>query len=762
MLRAVGHRLLTKILVVLVLMFVCGGGLRSASAQMVPQGLMQKAQSAGRLRVIVELALSTSARAMVDSDIISDLRRNEVAAARGLVRAGLLNTAHSVVRQYQELPFIALEIGVDGLRTLDSLRGAVVRVVEDRLERPFLSQSVPIIQGDQVWAGGFGGIPLTGNGAVVAILDTGVDKNHPFLIGKVVEEACFSSSSVGLGATSVCPGGSTSSFVAGSGMPCSATIAGCDHGSHVAGIVAGSGSAFSGTAKGASIMAIQVFTRFDNASLCESNDPCILAFMSDILAALERVYERRAAHNFASVNMSLGGNKSTTNCDTDARKPIIDLLRDAGIATVVASGNEGFIDGITSPSCISTAVSVGSTGDGSGGATLDVVSSFSNSASFLSLLAPGASITSSLTPGTGFQTFQGTSLAAPHVSGAFALIKEAGPGLTVTQVLSALQSTGLAVVDARNGITTPRIRILDALFALPVGDTTAPAKIVDLKPGPVTQTTATLSWTAPGDDDNTGTAANYDMRFSTSKFTDANWDTLAQVSGAPAPASAGTAQSTTVNNLFCNKTYFFAIKTFDQEGNASILSNVATARTSPCNKLAVNPKTLPIGEATVAYDSGVFTVTGAPDTVGPFEIQIDPATLPPGLSYSGAQSFTGTPTEARTFNIAGTITDGVGSVLKAKFKLKIAKPVQITTTALKRGKSNVPYSATPRAKDGLKAYTWTANLNGAMAPGSTFEFDPVSGTISALSTTAGSVDVTFSVTDAAGGSDTETLTLTFD
>ncbi len=762
MLRGVVQRLLTKILVVLALMFFCGGGLRSASAQMVSQGLMQKAQSAGKLRVIVELAISTAARTMVDSDIISDLRRKEVADARGLVRAVLFNTAHSVVRQYQELPLIALEIGVDGLRTLDSLQGVVVRVVEDRLERPFLSQSVPVIQGDQVWAGGFEGIPLTGNGTVVAILDTGVDKNHPFLVGKVVEEACFSSNSVALGATSVCPGGSASSFAAGSGMPCSATIVGCEHGSHVAGIVAGSGPAFSGTAKGASIMAIQVFTRFDNSSVCGSNDPCILAFTSDILAALERVYERRAGHNFASANISLGGSKSTTNCDTDARKPIIDLLRAANIATVVASGNEGFPDGINFPSCISTAVSVGSTGDGSGGATLDVVSSFSNSASFLSLLAPGASITSSLTPGTGFQTFQGTSLAAPHVSGAFALIKEAGPSLTVTQVLSALQSTGLAVLDARNGITKPRIRILDALFALPLGDTTPPARIVDLKPGPVTQTTATLNWTAPGDDDKTGTAANYDMRFSTSKFTDADWNTLAQVSGAPVPAFAGTAQSTTVNNLFCNRIYFFAIKTLDEKGNTSSLSNIATARTGPCNKLAVNPKTLPIGEAAVAYNSGVFTVTGAPATVGPFDIQIDPATLPPGVSYSGSQSFTGTPTEARIFNIAGTISDGVGSVLKAKFKLKVAKPVQITTTALKPGKSNVPYSATPRAKDGLKAYTWTANLNSAMAPGSTFEFDPVKGTISILSTIAGSVDVTFRVTDAAGGSDTETLTLTFD
>ena len=752
-------RLLTKIVIVFLLILFQADAARGASVQIVPPDLIQKAQSNGGLRVIAELAISAAARATVDSDIIGDMRRNEVAGALAVVRASLFGTTHSVVRQYRESPFVALKVGVDGLRTLDSLHGVVVRVVEDRLERPFLSQSVPVVQADQVWGGGFEGIPITGTGTVVAILDTGVDKNHPFLTGKVVEEACFSSNDPG--ATSVCPGGATASFAAGSGKPCDAAIDGCEHGTHIAGIAAGKGSAFSGVAKNASIMAVQVFTKFDDPSVCGSTDPCIAAFRSDILAALERVYDRRFARNFAAVNLSLGSSKFTTNCDDDERKPIIDLLRTANIATVIASGNEGFTDGIASPSCISSAVSVGSTGDGSGVATLDVVSWFSNSASFLSLLAPGALISSSVTPGTGFQDFQGTSMAAPHVSGAFALLREAGPSLTVTQMLSGLQTTGLAILDARNGITKPRIRILDALFALPLADVTAPAKIADLTAGPVTQTTVSLSWTAPGDDNNTGTATNYDMRFSTSKFTDADWNTLAQLSGEPAPFVAGSLQNTTVNNLLCNRSYFFAIKTLDEAGNTSMLSNVATAKTGSCNKLAVNPKILPVGEALVAYNSGVFTVTSIPATVGPFDVQIDSATLPPGVSYNGSQAFVGTPTAAKTFNIAGTITDGVGSVLKARFKLKVARPVQITTTALKSGRLNVLYSTTPKAKDGLKAYTWTANLNSEMAPGSTFTFDPAKGTISALSTAAGSVDVTFRVTDAAGGSDTRTLTLTF-
>jgi len=246
----------------------------------------------------------------------------------------------------------------------------------------------------------------------------------------------------------------------GAGVNCS--MSGCDHGTHVAGIAAGRGSTFSGVAKDAGIIAIQVFLRMDNSSSgqCQTY-PCALTQISDQIQGLERVYELRNEFKIAAVNMSLGGGKSTTNCDGiySSIKMAIDNLRSVGIPTVAASGNDGFPDGISFPACISTAVSVGAT------TKSDLVAPYSNSASFLSLLAPGDNIYSSV-PGGMYDYKSGTSMAAPHVAGAWAILKQKAPTATVTEVLSALQSTGVPVTDSRNNLTKPRIQVDAALNAV--------------------------------------------------------------------------------------------------------------------------------------------------------------------------------------------------------------------------------------------------------------------------------------------------------
>ena len=238
----------------------------------------------------------------------------------------------------------------------------------------------------------------------------------------------------------------------GSGLPCN--LDKCDHGTHVAGIAAGSGTSFAGVAKDADIIAIQVFTGFGSA---------LGSYTADQISGLERVYALRSTYAIASANMSLGGTTTYTEpCNNEPLKPYIDTLRAAGIATVISSGNDYSANGLSSPGCIGSAVSAGST------TKTDEVSIFSNSADFLSLLAPGSSIESSV-PLSGYAYKNGTSMAAPHIAGAWAILKQAKPKAGVSEVLGALQFNGMPITDTRIGAGNrikPRIAVQDALNSL--------------------------------------------------------------------------------------------------------------------------------------------------------------------------------------------------------------------------------------------------------------------------------------------------------
>lgn len=91
--------------------------------------------------------------------------------------------------------------------------------------------------------------------------------------------------------------------------------------------------------------------------------------------------------------------------------------------------------------------------------------------------------------------------------------------------------------------------------------------------------TVTLRWTAPGDDGNVGTASQYDVRYSTSNITNANYNNASQATGEPAPKAAGQSEQFTISNLAANTTYYFAIKSADEATNWSGLSNVVSFTT---------------------------------------------------------------------------------------------------------------------------------------------------------------------------------------
>jgi subtilisin len=427
--------------------------------------MLQKAERDGAIRVIVGVESPFTPEGRLDLPAAA-MQRAAISLAQDGVLNRLAGVQVDVVRRFTSIPFFAARVGRPALEQLAAMPD-VTSLHEDLPERPLLAQSAALIGATAAWSSGY-----TGTGWAVAIIDTGVDLDHPFFAGKIVSQACYSNAGGFGGGNSLCPGGVPSSTGAGAGNHCPLTYSDCFHGTHVAGIAAGhqysGGPAINGIGQLASIIAIQAFTGFE-ATSC-GGAACVLSFQSDQIAALQRVFDLRNTFTIAAVNMSLGGgeyfDQATCDANNTARKAIIDQLRSVGIATVAAAGNAGEESGISAPACISTAVSVGSVDDGSSGTIANRVSSFSNSAPFLSLLAPGSIITSAVP--NGFGDASGTSMATPHVAGAWALLRQRKPLASVTEILESLVRTGQPISDWRSGLIRPRVNVAAAINDLRV------------------------------------------------------------------------------------------------------------------------------------------------------------------------------------------------------------------------------------------------------------------------------------------------------
>ncbi|HWN96142.1 MAG TPA: fibronectin type III domain-containing protein, partial [Methylomirabilota bacterium] len=196
------------------------------------------------------------------------------------------------------------------------------------------------------------------------------------------------------------------------------------------------------------------------------------------------------------------------------------------------------------------------------------------------------------------------------------------------------------------------------------GDTSAPAAITDFAVNSFTSSSVTLGWTTPGDDGNTGTATSYDVRYSTSPITEANWATATSASGEPAPASAGTAEIFTVTGLATGTAYYFGIKTADEMGNVSPLSNIPGATTtqvppaapSALAATAVSSSEIALGWIDNANNENGFHVERSTNgidfvalgSVGPNVTGASDISAQPSMTYHY---------RVRAFNAAGASTD---------------------------------------------------------------------------------------------------------
>lgn len=418
-----------------------------------------KARQQGEVPVIIRLKAAYQPEGNLRRPLEIQAQRAMIQRARQSLLLEMNGYDPDSLKDFKYLPYLAVSLtpaGIESIRNSNQL----IDLEEDILLAPALSRSVPTIGANKAWESGY-----TGAGQTVAVIDTGIDKSHPALTGKVVSEGCFSTNYRILGASSICPGMASSTTVVDSGVNCNLPVNECKHGTLVGGVIAGNSATISGVAKDATLISLNVYSRFENVEICGDTRPCVMSFLSDQVRAMERIYDIRNQYNIAAVNFSISGRKYTGACDSESSllSDSIKQLAVLGIPTITPTGNNGYTDATGMPACMRWSISVGATEVDQTGQ--ERIFALSNSAPFIHLLAPGGGITSSV-PGGGVESWTGTSIAAPHVSAAWALLKQRLPTATIDTALRALAETGVRITDNRNGLVKPRIQLDQAMRAL--------------------------------------------------------------------------------------------------------------------------------------------------------------------------------------------------------------------------------------------------------------------------------------------------------
>jgi subtilisin family serine protease len=455
--------------------------------------------SAARVEDAVQRAIAESAsgRSYVivlmrpvegDPSVVADVVRDMQSAVLGTIAPGDFTPVYRF-KSFAGMTGYVTSAGLDAL----AARPEVESVGLDAMGEGALASSVPYIHADQTYALG-----ITGDGVTVAVLDTGIDTDHPALMDDIAGQYHFLGGGVDVG-----PGAEDDN----------------GHGSNVSGIITSNGAVGSrGVAPGVEILAVKVL------------DSTSSGFLSDWAAAVDWVVMNRASYsNLCAINMSLVSFALYTSCpcdnfDTSAQmlQTAINAAKNVGIATFASSGNRGTTSQMPAPACNSAAIPVAAVYDqalgrepnsgtyatlyGTGfGACFDAtanpgtITCFSCRNGCNELAAPGRDIIAPY-PGGAIASFTGTSQASPHAAAVAALMCRTRldyglPPMTPDVVLNGMKATGSASTDPANTIPNPRI--IDALRAVnfavpPSAHVVAPNGGEELLVG----NGAVLTWTA--------------------------------------------------------------------------------------------------------------------------------------------------------------------------------------------------------------------------------------------------------------------------
>ncbi|MEV0845991.1 S8 family serine peptidase [Streptomyces sp. NPDC049954] len=305
--------------------------------------------------------------------------------------------------------------------------GGVAKVWLDGQVKADMAESNAQIGTPEGWAAG-----LTGKGVKVAVLDTGIDADHPDLKGRVSDSR---------------------SFIEGQ-----QTADRDGHGTHTASTVGGSGAASGGKEKGVAPEADLAIGKVlsDEGSGSESQ----------IIAGMEWAAKDADAR---IVSMSLGSQEASDGTDPMA-EAVNTLSEETGALFVVAAGNTGSPTSIGSPGAADDALTIGAVD------SADQAAYFTSAGPRLGdnalkpdLSAPGVGILaarSSLSAGEGaYTTMSGTSMATPHVAGVAALLAQQHPGWGWRELKDALMSTSTTLDASAYTLGAGRVSVPDAIDA---------------------------------------------------------------------------------------------------------------------------------------------------------------------------------------------------------------------------------------------------------------------------------------------------------
>lgn len=409
-------------------------------------------------------ALPTSeAQALVDEEV--EARAGYYHAAQQTVIDAVDPTEVSITTRYEHVPFLFVRVqNLHGLYALAN-RPEVLRLHEERFLDRELAESLPLIKQPPVAAAG-----KIGTGTAVAVLDTGCDFSRTDF---------GSCSDAGSGN---CKVAFAKDFAAEDNQRDDN-----GHGTNVSAIVLG-------VAPGTKVLALDVFAGSTAPS-------------SAILSAIDWSIKNRTTYNIVAMNLSLGAGSYNAVCSNDLFATALANARAAGIVPAVASGNNGYTGAIASPACTPAAVSVGAVYDSNVGGlgfsvcsdpttAADKIACFSNSASFLSILAPGAFITA------GGYKMTGTSQATPHVAGALAVVRAAFPQEPINTSIARLTSTGPSITDPRNNVSKHRLDLQAAMNGAVTVDSTPPTGSVVINGNAAATGSTSVMLTLTGEDAN--------------------------------------------------------------------------------------------------------------------------------------------------------------------------------------------------------------------------------------------------------------------